>query len=303
MPSRFVFPLVHLPAFLFANLAWVIAVTVVTIGGAIVVSGRSSELLLDPNALVRWLGAGGVGLLTVVQIVGFAVIGIALSVLLPAPEERRLSWIPPGLPETWQRIRAGLALRWPSTIWLATAGIAATTVWMFPTWVAERLLEVLPEYVSGLEMIAELLVDSRGIGRILLIAAIVVTAPLFEEIVFRGYLWRVIAFAAPPWVAAVVTSLLFAVYHMDPVHVISILPTAAFLGWLRYASRSIFPCMLAHLTNNVIATALAFGQDPESTDTMTFGLAITGLAFTVVTSFVGARFARMWTTSAPPLPR
>jgi membrane protease YdiL (CAAX protease family) len=295
--SRFAFPLVHLPLFLFANLAWVIAVTGAAMAVAVVFSGRSVDFLLDPDGLLEWFGAGGVGLLTVLQITGFAAIAAVLCLFLPAPRERRLDWVPSSVQAAWERVRAGLALEWPSFVWIATSIVAATTVWMFPTWLAERLLEILPEYTSGLEVIAKLLQESEGIGRLVIVAAIVFTAPVFEELMFRGYLWRVVEIAAPPWVAAVVSTLLFAAYHVDPVHVIALLPTAAFLGWLRYASGSILPCILAHLTNNFIATALAFGQDPEATDTITFGLALTGLAFTIVTSFVGARFARMLSTA------
>jgi membrane protease YdiL (CAAX protease family) len=291
--SRLVFPLVHLPLFLSANLAWVIAVTGAAMTVAVLVSGRSAEFLLDPDALLEWFGAGGVGLLTVLQITGFAAIASVMCLFLPAPAERRPDWLPPSLPAAWDRLRAGLALEWPSLVWLTTSLVAATTVWMFPTWLAERLLEIVPEYVSGLEVIGKLLQESAGIGRLVMVGAIVITAPIFEELMFRGYLWRVVEIAAPRWVAAVVTTLLFAAYHLDPVHVIALLPTAAFLGWLRYASGSIVPCILAHLTNNLIATALAFGQDPEATNTITFGLAITGLAFTVVTSFVGWRFSKL----------
>ena len=45
------------------------------------------------------------------------------------------------------------------------------------------------------------------------------------------------------------------------------------------------------------ATGLALGQPSDSTDTMTFGLALTGLSFTIVTAFVGARYARSGSTS------
>ena len=303
MRSRLVFPLVHLPLFLLTNVLWLVVVTGGVMAVALALSDRSVDVFLDPEAFVEWIGVGGVGALTILQTTGFAAIAAIMSLFLPAPADRPLPWIPPSVPAAAERLRAALALHWPSVVWFATAAVAATTVWMFPTWLAERLLELLPDSVSTFELITKHLQQSEGIGRLVMVAAIVVTAPLFEEIVFRGYLWRVVEIGAPQWVAAVVTTLLFAAYHTDPVHVLSVVPTAIFLGWLRYASRSILPCILAHFTNNLIGTALAFGQDPESTATMTFGLAVTGLAFTIVTSFVGARFARLATTPLRSSPR
>jgi membrane protease YdiL (CAAX protease family) len=293
VPRRFVFPLVHLPVFLFANVAWIAALTVVFVSVIFAWGPPLEELVgADTNTLMRLLGPGWVGAMAAAQMAGLAVIATVLCLFLPAPSERSLPWLPGSVAAAADRLRVGLALRRPSLVWVATALLGATTVWMFPTWVADRLIELFPGHTSSLEVLGEILQSSEGFSRFFIVVALVITAPLFEELVFRGYLWRVVGIAAPAWVAAVATTLVFAAYHIDPVHVVALLPTAVFMGWLRYASRSIFPCMVAHLTNNAIATGLALGQPSDSTDTMTFGLALTGLSFTIVTAFVGARFAR-----------
>lgn len=285
--------------FLFANVAWLVVLTVV-FASALLASGRPLEALVgtDTNSFIRWLGPGWVGVLAAAQIAGLAAISGVLCLLLPAPSERSLPWLPRSVYAAADRLRVGFGLRRPSLVWVATAALGAATVWMFPTWIAERLIERFPTRTSSLEVIGEILQSSQGFSRFFIVVALVVTAPLFEELVFRGYLWRVVGIAAPAWVAAVATTCLFAAYHVDPVHVVALLPGAVFMGWLRYASRSIVPCMVAHLTNNAIATGLALGQPPDSTDTMSLGLALIGLAFTVTAAFVGARFAR-WSPITP----
>ena len=48
-------------------------------------------------------------------------------------------------------------------------------------------------------------------------------------------------------------SLTFAAFHMDPVHVIAVAPIGFFLGWLSWQSGSLFPAILAHFGNNLVA--------------------------------------------------
>ena len=108
-------------------------------------------------------------------------------------------------------------------------------------------------------------VQNRGLVGGLLLLGMVVLAPLGEELVFRGALWR----ALEPLggrVALVSTSLCFAAVHLDPLHVVATLPLSFFLGWLRQVSGGLRACVLAHLLNNAIwwlSAQLAIeGPDP-----------------------------------------
>jgi hypothetical protein len=82
--------------------------------------------------------------------------------------------------------------------------------------------------------------------------AVVLVAPIAEEWVFRGALWTFIEASFGRAGALLITSLLFALYHLDPLHVLSIIPTALFLAALRGLSGSVWPGVLAHAINNLL---------------------------------------------------
>lgn len=90
----------------------------------------------------------------------------------------------------------------------------------------------------------------------LLFLAIVVAAPLLEEVVFRGFLIGALRSAGIPSVWAVVaTSLLWTVVHMQyqlefmsVIFVIGLL-----LGAARIRTASLVPCLVMHAANNAMA--------------------------------------------------
>jgi len=79
-------------------------------------------------------------------------------------------------------------------------------------------------------------------------------APLVEELVFRGLLYGWLC----RWgtgVAWIVSSLAFAAAHVEPAHVVLVLPLGLWFGWLRRHTDSLWPSLVAHMVNNGIAVA------------------------------------------------
>lgn len=98
----------------------------------------------------------------------------------------------------------------------------------------------------------------------LLIFAMVIVAPIYEELVFRGILWSAIAeqFAATSYsrqrgtlVASIVTSLIFAVIHLQyGIYEITTIVVLAFIFcYARIKSGSLILPMLLHIINNGVA--------------------------------------------------
>lgn len=105
------------------------------------------------------------------------------------------------------------------------------------------------------------LVPGDTYGQIGFALAAAVIAPIGEEIVFRGYLLgRLQQWLATP-VAIVVSALLFAGAHAFAastgviVIIVGTFVMGYILGWLRLASRSIWPSVIAHMANNGLAVA------------------------------------------------
>jgi membrane protease YdiL (CAAX protease family) len=95
-------------------------------------------------------------------------------------------------------------------------------------------------------------VQQPGIlGAVILLGAMVL-APIGEELFFRGWLYGAFRSGHKVPVAIVASGVAFAAYHMDPAHSIAILPLALWLSWLRWATGSLLPCILAHGLNNVL---------------------------------------------------
>jgi membrane protease YdiL (CAAX protease family) len=96
-----------------------------------------------------------------------------------------------------------------------------------------------------------------------------VCAPIVEESVFRGFLWR--GWAASPLGPAgtwLLSSVVFAAWHVPKalkmgvlngsIMLVEVLVLGLVLGWLRWRSRSTTPGMIAHATFNVIPPAFNF---------------------------------------------
>ena len=82
-------------------------------------------------------------------------------------------------------------------------------------------------------------------------------APLVEELIFRGLLYGWLAGRWGTVAAWIVSSLAFAAAHVEPAHVILVLPLGLFFGWLRRRTDSLWPSLVAHMVNNGLAVVAA----------------------------------------------
>jgi sodium transport system permease protein len=98
--------------------------------------------------------------------------------------------------------------------------------------------------------------QSRGVFATLLLMA--VTPAICEEALFRGPILRGLAARFSPLSSAVLTGLLFGLYHVD---VWRLLPTGVLgviLSLVALESGSILPSMLTHALNNACLIVLAY---------------------------------------------
>jgi hypothetical protein len=87
---------------------------------------------------------------------------------------------------------------------------------------------------------------------------LVVLAPIFEELLFRGYLFGAIRARSGFWVSAILTSLTFALMHGQLNVGIDVFILSLFLCYLREKSESIWPGILVHALKNGMAYTLLF---------------------------------------------
>jgi len=94
----------------------------------------------------------------------------------------------------------------------------------------------------------------------LFVASLVVMAllaPLAEEAVFRGLLYGWVAGRWGTTIAWFASSILFAAAHVEPAHVLLVLPLGLWFGWLRQRTDSLWPSLVAHVVNNGLAVVAA----------------------------------------------
>lgn len=89
------------------------------------------------------------------------------------------------------------------------------------------------------------------------LAVMALLAPLAEEAVFRGLLYGWVAGRWGTTIAWFVSSILFAAAHVEPAHVLLVLPLGLWFGWLRQRTDSLWPSLVAHIVNNGLAVVAA----------------------------------------------
>jgi membrane protease YdiL (CAAX protease family) len=150
------------------------------------------------------------------------------------------------------RVRDYLALQMPrrgEVVFGVACLIALLVAFDGLTWLIGR--ELVPSFMS------ESYRSARLQGTLpLLLLAVVVVAPLCEEIAFRGFLFR--GFAASPLGvlgALVITSAAWALMHVQyDVFVVGLIfGIGLLLGWLRWASGSTALTIMLHMLSNFVA--------------------------------------------------
>ena len=93
---------------------------------------------------------------------------------------------------------------------------------------------------------------------ILAFLALVVIAPVAEEILFRGYLLGKLRKHLPLWISILVTSILFGAVHLAWNVGIDVFALSIILCLLRVVSKSLWPSILLHMLKNGIAFYFLF---------------------------------------------
>lgn len=137
----------------------------------------------------------------------------------------------------------GPARRWPAALLILPVGPLADRV-------VRAARGRLPE-LGALDTLAGAIAQPGWVGAAVAISA-VLAAPVAEELLFRGYIYRGLERRLGPAAAALGGAALFGAFHRDPVHAAGAFTVGLWLGWLRWATGAIWPCIAAHVANNLI---------------------------------------------------
>jgi len=123
----------------------------------------------------------------------------------------------------------------------------------------DRLMTSFNEHFPGLTLgVVPVLHDiAQRFSIVLLWPCFALLPGLAEELLFRGVLQRSVA---QPLLAVLISGGTFAAFHVDPVHVVGVLPLGLFLAWA--AARSCTTATIcAHVINNSVALVAIQNHD------------------------------------------
>ena len=125
----------------------------------------------------------------------------------------------------------------------------------------DRIIQIFlpaPDYILDLN---GLLQPESIMGFFLLFIAVVIIAPLGEELLFRGFLQQILE---KHWKdvtkAVLVTALFFAMIHMNPYWFVQIYILGILLGFLAWKTKSVLPPLILHGINNAMAMFFSFAE-------------------------------------------
>ena len=127
--------------------------------------------------------------------------------------------------------------------------------------VIEPLLELFP--ASYMNEVNNVILNGGGLGMFM----VVVMAPVFEEMLFRGIIQGGASREYGPMKAILVASAIFGLVHLVPQQVVNAFFCGIIMGYVYYRTGSLIPVIIIHLLNNAIAyimTRMSPGSAGES---------------------------------------
>ena len=92
-----------------------------------------------------------------------------------------------------------------------------------------------------------------------LVFVIALTPAVCEEVLFRGYVQRTLE-RTIGWKSILVTGVIFGLFHMQPLGLLSLSLMGILFGYFYYRTRSLVSSMAAHCTNNFLAILILYVQ-------------------------------------------
>ena len=232
-------------------IAFIIASALMIAIAFYVVHGEIDRQLIASEDGMMSVSSTRAGLLLLVAFPQLALVipTLGAALLSPEPAAKRLSLV---------------RGHWPLWAWAAAA--AATPL---VGWASSVIVGSLMEESDNLRMMSEVFRSHGESGFLIPLALLIGATPaICEEFLFRGYIQTRLTVARGPLLGILCSSALFAVFHMDWVHIVAVFPLGVFLGYVAWRSGSLLPAMVAHCFNNVVSVIAVVLAPKTETDSL-----------------------------------
>ena len=230
-----IWPAVTVP--ILATILSAILSTAVIVIAALVYAGP--ETMAEPAAYLQWLEdfyTRPIGLF-VISVPGQSVLfcaAVGAALLSPLPWRRRLGLARGSLPV------------WNWFVFAVATPMVGLATWFFAS-------PFLTDMGENLEMLNRIMASFTGPRLPLALLVIALLPGVVEELLFRGYVQTRLLARLPAAAAIVISSVLFAVAHMDLIHSLLVLPLGIWMGIVAWRAKSILPAALCHIANNAMS--------------------------------------------------
>jgi membrane protease YdiL (CAAX protease family) len=163
------------------------------------------------------------------------------------------------LVKRWHTAKVGQYVRLRKSSLLEIALAVITTVAILPAcnYMANEFTQRL-RFPENLTRIMTEVFTAHSLSEfVLLVFVVAVTPAICEEFFFRGYVQRTLERTIrgkSAWLVGVI----FGLFHLQPLGLISLALLGVIFGYFFYRSRSLLPSMVAHFTNNFVAVWLMY---------------------------------------------
>ena len=174
------------------------------------------------------------------EVVALLVPAVVYAVLMRAPWEGAFGLRP--------RVAGGMVLAVVAAVGAWTAGTLLTE------WIAQAVRISEAQRQAMQEMAERLFMCHTTSQWVWTILGLSVGAPIAEEVLFRGVFQRGLERRwGRPRLALVLSAFIFAGFHLEAVQFPVLLLLGLLFGWLYQRSGSLWPSIVAHATNNLVA--------------------------------------------------
>ena len=136
--------------------------------------------------------------------------------------------------------------------------------------IAGPLIELVPMTDFFREMIREMVLEMASDQGLLMFIALVIAAPILEELIFRGIMLDGLLRIYSPTKAVIVSSLLFGLIHLNPAQFVGGALVGGFMGWVYVHTRSVMATILIHAAFNLTAFTESYFIDVEEAIDMSY---------------------------------
>ena len=138
-----------------------------------------------------------------------------------------------------------------------------TTLAVIPTgeFIGDRLMRLIRVPERLLQINAEVFTSRTSLEFAWLIIVVCLTPAICEETFFRGYIQRTFE-RTLHGKSVILVGVLFGLFHFQPLGLVTLSILGILFGYFYYRSKSLFPSMAAHFTNNLVAIAVLFNPGP-----------------------------------------